>query len=77
MSVIESGELEGLTTVARVRLSGRVVQGVGTCEYFANVQDALARRSQILDDAPKALLEIADCRCVLDENGEVLAEIEE
>lgn len=76
MSTVLSGELEGLETVARIRLSGSVVTGVGVCEYFEDAASAVARQHSILADAPKAMLEIADVQCVLDENGEVLAEVE-
>lgn len=77
MSVAQCNELEGLETVARVRLSGSVVEGVGICEYFTDAEGAIARQGQIKSEAPNARLELSDVQCVLDEDGEVLAEVEQ
>lgn len=76
MSTVTTGELEDVQTVARIRLSGQVVSGVGVLEYFDNADDAVARQRAILDEAPKAMLEISDVQCVLDDDGSVLAELE-
>lgn len=73
--MVDVGEITGVE-VARVRLSGSVVKGVGVLEYFDTHEKAEERRDDILLEAPRADLELEQVICYLDDDGEVLAELE-
>lgn len=72
---VEAGDITGVE-VTRFRLSGSVVTGVGMLEYFETQAAAMERRDYINLEASGARLDVEEVTCLLDEDGEVLAEIE-